>query len=110
MAHQFGSFVRAYLRGTEISSDTTNTAAPTYGGSSDILCIGYEGVNARNSQMTFFCGAVFGRALSGSEAAALEAEPYSLVEPARSWLSMLPASAAPPASHNNNLLLLGVGD
>ncbi len=110
LAHAFGSRVDGYYGGRLHNSDTTNTAAPTYGGTSDILCIGYEGVNARNSQMTFFCGAVFGRALSGSEAAALEAEPYSLVEPARSWLSMLPASAAPPASNNNNLLLLGVGD
>lgn len=94
LSHAFGSRVDAYYAGRLHNSDTTNTAAPSYGGTSDILCFGYDGVNARNSQSTIFTGAVFAHPLSGSEAAALEAEPYSLVEQRPLFLSMLSSGGA----------------
>ena len=94
LSHAFGSRVDAYYAGRLHNSDTTNTAAPSYGGTSDILCFGYDGVNARNSQATIFTGAVFAHPLSGAEAAALEAEPYSLVEQRPLFLSMLSSAGA----------------
>lgn len=95
LAHAFGSSVRGYVRGLELFADTTNTAAPSYGGTADILSFGYDGVNGRNVQARIYAGAVFARGLSSTEIVALEAEPYSLVEQRRTFLSLVAPSGAP---------------
>lgn len=96
LSHTFGVSVKGYTAGAELISDTTNTAAPTFG-TSPILVFGRDGVNTgRNSNARIHICAVFAHGLTAQDAQDLEANPYALVEPARSWVTGYTAPPPPP--------------
>lgn len=96
MSREFGTYTRGYVAATRLLNNTSATAAPTYGGAADIFCFGYQGITFRNPQAVFYLGGVCNRALTDTEAELLEADPYSLVEPQRSFVSLYAGAPPPP--------------
>jgi hypothetical protein len=91
----FGVNCVAYADGRELTSTTSNVAAPTFTGTDDILAFGHDGVNNRASASIFYLGGVANRAWTADDAASFEADPYRLVESQRTFVSMMLPSGAP---------------
>lgn len=108
VSHTFDTSFKFFSQGVEGYSNTTNTAAPTYG-TTPIISIGRNGVNDRNSQAHIYIVAFFNRGLSLQESLLLETNPYSLVEPVNP-LIYTPYVAPPAAKFRRRALGGGTQD
>lgn len=104
ISHTFSSTFKFFSQGVEAYTNSTNTAAPTYG-TTPIIGIGREPVSVRNSQaFVYLCG-FFNRGLTVEEALLLETNPYDLVEPTSPILYSM--YVAPPAARFRRRALNG---
>lgn len=102
VSHTFGVSFKGYQAGIQTASELTNTAAPTYGTTPQIL-FGSDTYNSRNPNINLFICGIFNQGLTLADSLDLETNPYALVEPVRTMLWMGPANAA--VGGKTNILL-----